>query len=214
MVKKTGKTVKYLYEGCCIGDEIGELLELAAIVELKPWSTRASMKSGQRPTPNIGLFGFCWILKIRWLLVLALEFEVESQKWIVIGLYWLVNHNLCQEVPDPPIAAVWSCYANMTIRWFLWVGTSVAALTTIRSQQLFYGLHMNIIHVFRCTKRSRTILTRATARRTWNGRVQWCTNTIHDPTSHFKPWKGVLGLIRWAQSPLDRSTEVGYRCWN
>ena len=34
---------KYLYEGCCIGDEAGELLELkVAVVELEPW--RASMK--------------------------------------------------------------------------------------------------------------------------------------------------------------------------
>ena len=81
MVRKIGKTVKYLYEGGCIGNEIGELLELAAIVELEPWRARASMKSGQRPTPNIGLFCFCWILKIRRLPILGLEFEVESQKW-------------------------------------------------------------------------------------------------------------------------------------
>ena len=81
MVRKIGKTAKYIYVGGCIGDEICELLELAAVVELESWRARASTKSGQRPTPNIGLFGFCWILKIRRLPVLGLEFEAESQKW-------------------------------------------------------------------------------------------------------------------------------------
>ena len=34
---------KYLYEGCCIGDEAGELLEMkVTVVELEP--RRASMK--------------------------------------------------------------------------------------------------------------------------------------------------------------------------
>ena len=67
--------MKYLYEGGRIGDEAGELLEL--VVKLEPW--RASMAS-MKLTPNISLFGFCWILKIRWLPVLGLEFEVKSQK--------------------------------------------------------------------------------------------------------------------------------------
>ena len=80
MVRKIGKTAKYVYEGGCIGDEICKLLELAAVVELESWRARASTKSGQRPTPNIGLFGFCWILKIRRVPVLGLEFEAESQK--------------------------------------------------------------------------------------------------------------------------------------
>jgi len=70
-----GKPMKYLYEGGRIGDEAGELLEL--VVKLEPW--RASMAS-MKLTPNISLFGFCWILKIRWLPVLGLEFEVKSQK--------------------------------------------------------------------------------------------------------------------------------------
>ena len=39
-------------------------------------------KSGQMLTSNIGLFG--WILKIRRLPVLGLEFEAESQKWVHI----------------------------------------------------------------------------------------------------------------------------------
>ena len=65
MVRKIGKAAKYVYVGGCIGDEICELLELAAVVKLESWRARASTKSGQRPTPNIGLFGFCWILEIR-----------------------------------------------------------------------------------------------------------------------------------------------------
>ena len=44
MVRKIGKTGKYLYEGGCIGDEIGELPELAAVVELEPWRAREKDK--------------------------------------------------------------------------------------------------------------------------------------------------------------------------
>ena len=76
-----GKTARYLYERGFIR---GELLKpQAAVVELEPWRARASMKSRQTPTPNIGLFGFCWILKIRRLPVLGLEFEAESQKCLL-----------------------------------------------------------------------------------------------------------------------------------
>ena len=44
MVRKIGKTVKYLYQGGCIGYEIGELPDLAAVVELEPWRAMAKDK--------------------------------------------------------------------------------------------------------------------------------------------------------------------------
>ena len=54
------------------------------------WSCKQLLLSGtlegegkhEITTPNIALFGFCWILKIRRLPVLGLEFEAESQKWM------------------------------------------------------------------------------------------------------------------------------------
>ena len=43
-IMNVGKKMKYLYEGGCIGNEAGKLLELkVAIVELEPW--RVSMKA-------------------------------------------------------------------------------------------------------------------------------------------------------------------------
>ena len=78
------KDKEITYEGGCVGDEAGKLLELKVVaIELEPQrASMASTQAGQMPTPNICLFGFCWILKIRWLPILRLEFEVESQKWL------------------------------------------------------------------------------------------------------------------------------------
>jgi len=50
------------------------------------------MKSVQTPTPNISLFGFYQIPKIRQLPVLGLEFKAESQKWLMAYFYLTVLH--------------------------------------------------------------------------------------------------------------------------
>ena len=76
------KDKEITYEGGCVGDEAGKLLELKVVaIELEPQrASMASTQAGQMPTPNICLFDFCQILRIRRLPVLGLEFRAEPQK--------------------------------------------------------------------------------------------------------------------------------------